>query len=256
MNEINYKVFFNKEDKSGLSEDEIEFMESSDKYENPDAIICDKELVRCLFFNLLFNIIEYDKVTAFLDFHFDNCQQDKRDFLRVLKLDIDEIFELFEIPWRDRKLISTNAFGTTRYDIRKLIIKDIIPFFEPYDYIKYVNYKRRYKDAKYWIKNKMNEIKLDFQNIKTKNDKYSITRARAFCFKLMHDNEKINFYDIDKKFFMKTEMIQYIESLWKGQSGQTVYEDFLKINAKYDFCKTKYKKEYNYGLELFNELRL
>jgi hypothetical protein len=255
MDEIIYKVYWHPRDPNNLSEEEIEFMVPLERYDNLYIKLQVSHKIKFLFFNMLFNKIEDDQFESFLDFHFDKYQSDKKDFLRILKWDIDEIFERFEIPWREKKRILINQYGTTLWDKSKLIIKDIIPFFEPYNYDTYMNYKRRYKEANYWIERKSGLMTIPL-HMGTKKNNYSIKRARAFCIKLMHDQGKINFYDTDKQLFKKTEMIEYIMNLWKNQSGQTVYEDFLKMNAKYDSWKTKYKKEYDYGLELFNELKL
>jgi hypothetical protein len=93
----------------------------------------------------------------------------------------------------------------------------------------------------------------DFKISKKKYD--SLTRSRAFCIKLMQDEGKINYYDLDKKNWKKTELQNYIEILWENQSGQTVYEDFLKIDARYDSFKKEYKRDFDYGQKIFEDLK-
>ena len=61
-------------------------------------------------------------------------------------------------------------------------------------------------------------------------------------------------YLYQKTTWKKGEMIRYIKDLWKDQSGKTVYEEFLEINAKYDSQKSKFKKDYDCGLKFFNQL--
>lgn len=257
MNEIIYKVSYQAENYCKLEGDSIDYSIPLYQYKNIYQFLLPGEYVKYLFFNMLFNLLVDNSVEDFLNFHFVNYTGDKSEFIRIFKLDIDEIFESFEVPWRETPVLYVDPItGRTLRDSSKIIITDVLPFFQSYNYIKYLKYKRRYNESEYWMKNKQKELLGGSLYTKTKIENYSKTRARAFCIKLMQDQGKINFYNNDKQLWRKKEMIEFIESIqeWEDQSGQTVYEEFLKINAKYDSYQSKYKKDYDFGYKLFNEI--
>lgn len=162
MDEIIYKVYCHPINPNNLSEEEIEFMVPLEKYDNLYTKLPVSHKIKFLFFNMLFNKIDDDQFESFLDFHFDKYQSDKKDFLRILKWDIDEIFEHIDIPPRTK----ITKFGvTTRYSY-PLKDKELLPFFEDYDYDKYLVYKKHYKKAKHWIKKKNKELEASAKNLR------------------------------------------------------------------------------------------
>jgi len=119
-----------------------------------DKSLTDSEKHKFLFFNMLFNKIRDNQIIPFLDFHYHKHESDKKNFLRTLKYDLYEIHERLVKPGR---IISTNS-AMSSDELSQPVIIEIMPYFDPYDYERYLNYERRIKEVKYWIKGKNKEL--------------------------------------------------------------------------------------------------
>lgn len=162
---------------------------------------------------------------------------------KILTIEADEIDGLLSYQAKKFHSSKEDFCGLVEFNVRQFVKSN-----------NFLNETKPIEEIKNWLKN--NRVFKKNNKTKVIKEYDSIIRARAFCLDFIQKSGKVNF--IKGHYFKKKEIVKFVEEHWNYQSGQTVYEYFLLLasprNPIYETYKKNHKKDWEYGLKIFQEL--